>query len=328
MIPLRVVNHPPVAALGGLDTQLALRDVTETVRLLGRGEADMPAETCVALDTPRGKAYSLPARVGGRFNCTGVKWTAHRPEKTDSLPQALTLTLLNRADDGVPIGLLESGGLTAVRTAAVSALALRLAAPRPVTRVLLLGAGVQAAAHLAMLQTHFPALEQVWVWNRTPARRLHAASAPFPVIPLELADALRQPWDALIACTSASVPFIGPDVVCPGRIVLQIGYHEVEFAAIRRATQVVVDGWGDFCHTSAKSLFQMFRAGEFAPTQVAATLVDLVTRHWRARPDDAVYFSSFGLNVFDIALAARVLQEAERQQAGVLLPLSGGLPEC
>lgn len=46
----------------------------------------MPAETHVNLDTPLGKVYALPARVGGRFNATGVKWTAHRPRANDGYP--------------------------------------------------------------------------------------------------------------------------------------------------------------------------------------------------------------------------------------------------
>ncbi|EOW6515521.1 ornithine cyclodeaminase [Cronobacter dublinensis] len=323
---MRFLSGPQVASLGGLDPHAALRDVTDTVRLIAAGDAIMPAETHVPLDTPPGKVYALPARVGGRFNATGVKWTAHRPQPQDGLPMALTVTLINRADSGLPVGLVESGGLTAVRTAAVSALALRHAAPRPVKRVLLLGAGVQARAHLAMLSAQFPSLEALGLWNRT-AERLDALSAAALPFACERYchpdDAQAQPWDAVITCTGAQQPFLGPDWFTPGRLVMQIGYHEVSFAAIKRATQVVVDAWGEFRHTSAKSLFQMYRADEFPDDGWAADLTALVSGRWRPAPDDCVYFSSFGLNVFDIALAARVLQAAERDEVGTPLALFG-----
>ncbi|EOI3504379.1 ornithine cyclodeaminase family protein [Cronobacter dublinensis] len=323
---MRFLSGPQVASLGGLDPHAALRDVTDTVRLIAAGDAVMPAETHVPLDTPPGKVYALPARVGGRFNATGVKWTAHRPQPQDGLPMALTVTLINRADSGLPVGLVESGGLTAVRTAAVSALALRHAAPRPVKRVLLLGAGVQARAHLAMLSAQFPSLEALGLWNRTAERldALNAAALPFACERYRHpGDAQAQPWDAVITCTGAQQPFLGPDWFTPGRLVMQIGYHEVSFAAIKRATQVVVDAWGEFRHTSAKSLFQMYRAGEFPDDGWAADLTALVSGRWRPAPDDCVYFSSFGLNVFDIALAARVLQAAERDEVGTPLALFG-----
>ncbi|ELY2765157.1 ornithine cyclodeaminase family protein [Cronobacter malonaticus] len=323
---MRFLTGQQVAALGGLDPHAALSDVTDAALLMARGDAVMPAETHVPLDTAPGKVYALPARVGGRFNATGVKWTAHRPQPQDNLPMALTVTLINRADSGVPVGLVESGGLTAVRTAAVSALALRHAAPREVKRVLLLGAGVQARAHLEMLRAHFPALSCLGLWNRTPARleSMPVAALPFPYKVFgDLSEAQKQPWDAVITCTGAQQPFLGPQWCQPGRLIMQIGYHEMSFAAIKHATQVVVDAWGEFRHTSAKSLFQMYRAGEFADDGWAADLAALLTGAWRPMQDDCVYFSSFGLNVFDIALAARVLQRAEQENTGTTLPLFG-----
>ncbi len=107
---MRFLTGQQVAALGGLDPHAALSDVTDATLLMAAGDAVMPAETHVPLDAAPGKVYALPARVGGRFNATGVKWTAHRPQPQDALPMALTVTLINRADSGVPVGLVESGG--------------------------------------------------------------------------------------------------------------------------------------------------------------------------------------------------------------------------
>lgn len=94
---LRYLNQHHVAAFGGLDPHLALQNVIDAVYLLREGSAAMPAETQVDLATPRGKVCSLPARLGGRFNASGVKWTAHRPDLNDGQPQAMAMTLFNRA---------------------------------------------------------------------------------------------------------------------------------------------------------------------------------------------------------------------------------------
>jgi len=326
---LRYLSAEDVLTLGGHCPKKALQDVIDVVHLMRSGAAQMPAETHVDLATPLGKAYALPASLGGRFNAAGVKWTAHRPQASDGLPLALTLTLINQADSGVPTGLVESGGLTATRTAAVSAVALRYAAPRPIKRVLLLGAGVQAQAHIQMLKTLFPELDVLIWWNRTIQKRdlvlPTLGPLPWPVAcPDTLEQALAHRFDALITCTSAAEPFLGPEIMQNGRIVLQVGYHEMAFAGIRRATKVIGDLWGDFCQTSAKSLFQMYRAGQFPAGKLDADLSHLLLDHWRTSVDDSVYFSSFGLNVFDIALAARVLQDAALQGVGQSLPLFSG----
>ena len=319
---LRVLDEATVAQLGGGDVALALEDVKTVIRLMRLGEAQMPAENHIDLGTPLGKAYALPARVGGIYNAAGVKWTAHRPQRPDVLPAALALTLINDAQSGIPRGLLASGALTAARTAAVSALALQLAAPRPVKRVLLLGAGLHAQAHLRMLQQLFPQLEQIGVWNRSPFKLSALREVQ---IETDLPLALAQPYDAILTCTSADQPIVDATAVRPGRIIVQVGYHEVSFAAIKASSKVMVDAWGDFAQRSAKSLFQMFRAGEFREQDVAADLAALLLDNWRPQHDDSVYFSSFGLNVFDIALAARVLLAAEHDELGSLQPLFSGV---
>jgi ornithine cyclodeaminase len=214
-----------------------------------------------------------------------------------------------------------------MRTAAVSALALRHAAPRPVRHAALLGAGTQATMHLAMLAACFPDLEQVAVWNRTPAARdgmlEQAGRLPWPVIRADpLSDALAGA-DAVLACTAATQPILQAEAALPGRIVLQIGYHEASFELIDASTAVVVDLWGEFRSTSAKSLFQAHRAGRFEAGRLAAELADVLAGHWTPRPDDVVYFSSFGLNIFDLALATRVLRRAAELGHGRMLDLAG-----
>ncbi|WP_262417964.1 ornithine cyclodeaminase [Pantoea dispersa] len=319
---LRVLDETAVNTLGGADIALAIEDVEEVVRLMRKGETQMPAENAIDLATPLGKAYALPARVGGRFNAAGVKWTAHRPFRPDALPAALAVTLINDAQNGVPRALLASGALTAARTAAVSALALKLAAPQAIKRVLVLGYGTHAQAHLRMLKQVFPDLAETGVWNRTRDKLYEDASV---TCECDLNAALAKPYDAILSCTSADQPLIDETAVRPGRIIVQVGYHEVSFAAIRACCKVVVDAWGDFADRSAKSLFQMYRAGLFHPHEVDADLCALLLDGWRAAPDDSVYFSAFGLNVFDIALAARVLQAAESTGTGTVQSLFDGV---
>jgi ornithine cyclodeaminase len=84
---------------------------------------------------------------------------------------------------------------------------------------------------------------------------------------------------------------------------------------------VVVDLWGEFRNTSAKSLFQAHRAGRFEAGRLAAELQDVLAGHWVPRLDDSVYFSSFGLNIFDLALATRVLRRAAELGLGDTLDL-------
>jgi len=331
-VAVRFLGREDVLAAGGGDLRAAIDDVRAALALLRAGDAEMPAETSVRLG-PSGisqaRAYALPARLGGELAAAGLKWTAHRPPADDGAPAILSMTIINDAISGQPVGIVESALLTAMRTAAVSALVLDRAASTALRRVALLGAGVQARTHLRMLAELFPQLASVKVWNRTRAHaeRMVAAAGPHAPWALTVAPdiaAALDGADAVITCTNAAAPLLAADAMTPGRIVLQIGYHEVSFDAIDRADAVLVDLWGDFRMTSAKSLFQMHRAGRFAARRIAADLAGIVLDGWHPPSGASVYFSSFGLNLFDIALAARVLRVAAAKGIGTMLNLSGG----
>lgn len=326
MTMIRHLSRDDAIRAGALDWGAALEDIQATVRLLRTGEAGMVAESVMPLgQDPRNKAYGLPAFVGGPYDAAGLKWTVHRAEPMGDLPSISSTTIINRLQDGAPVGSVESALLTRMRTAAVSAAALRAMMPAGIRSVALLGAGQQTRTHLDMLLALFPDLTEIRLWNRTlghldaliervyptERKRLHVQDD----LVLALADA-----DVVICCTSAPLPFVDASAVKPGRLIMQIGFHEVMFEAIAATDVVTVDLWGEFAEKSAKSLFQMYRAGQFAPDRVAADLPAMLLDDWQPPANASLYFSSFGLNVFDIALAARVLRRAEELSIGTLLP--------
>ena len=328
-LPIRFLSREDVVASGGRDVAHAVRDVEKALGQLRSGDAVMVPESPVPLTgRASARAYALPARVGGAGGVAGVKWVAYGERDGAPGPAALSLTLINDARSGRPLACVESGLLTAVRTAAVSAIALRAITPVPARKVALIGAGLQAHAHLRMLRECAGETREVLVWSRTASRVAEmlartAGTGPPDVAPVaSLAEAIAEA-DVVMACTSSESPIIDRTAVRPGRTLMQIGYNEVTFSAIDACDHVVVDLWGEFRLTSAKSLFQMHRAGRFPESRVSADLPFVLHDGWDPAPDSSVYFSSFGLNILDIALATRVVETAETRGIGRRFFLSG-----
>ncbi len=326
MIALRWLSRSDALAAGAGDWSRAIDDVRATTRLLRAGEAGMVAESVLPMGPdPRCNAYGLPAFVGGAYDAAGIKWAVHRAAPARELPSITSTTFVNRYSDGRPVGLVESALLTRMRTAAVTAIAMESLAPKSLRRVAVLGAGAQARAHVEMLRTLFPEVEAIRIWNRDPGRR-DALVAAFATGGGQLVAAQSIPQaleeaQVVLCCTTATQPLIGREAVAPGRLIVQVGYNEIGFDLIDAMDHVVVDLWGEFAERSAKSLFRMYRAGRFEPGRVSADLAGLIVDGWRPRENASVLFSSFGLNVFDIALAARVLRQAEADGLGTMLPL-------
>ncbi|WP_167647180.1 ornithine cyclodeaminase [Mameliella alba] len=313
----RYLNRRDLIAAGALDWDAALADVHDALALLRAGKAEMAAENVLPLGTdPRARGYGLPARVGGRFAAAGLKWAVHRPEAPQGGEAITSCTILDDLETGLPMGIVDSAMLTRVRTAALSGSVVRALKPG-VRRIAILGAGAQAQMHLRMARAVFPDLAEVHHWTRSG----HAIEAPegIEIRRHRTASEASLAAEVTFACTSAPEPILGPEVMARGALILQIGYHEVSFEAIDRADAVTCDLWGDFARTSAKSLFQMHRAGRFPADRIAADAAAILLDGWRPDPAACVYFSSFGLNIFDIALAARLMRRATDLGLGQIL---------
>ncbi len=325
MRTIRHLSRADAIAAGAMDWDAAIEDVTAALSLLRTGEAGMVAESVMPLGVdPRTKAYGLPAFIGGTYDAAGLKWTVHRAEPIGDLPSINSTTIINRLTDGAPVGSVESALVTQVRTAAVTAAAICGLKPNGIKSVALLGAGAHAKTHLDMLLDRYPDLPAITLWNRTwphldPLLAKADSSVATKVAACEtLAEALRDA-DVVICCTSSPQPFLDVSTVRAGRLIMQIGFHEVMFETIAATDLVTVDLWGDFAEKSAKSLFQMYRAGQFLAERVAADLPAILLDGWQPPADASLYFSSFGLNVFDIAFAARLLRRADDLNIGTLL---------
>jgi ornithine cyclodeaminase len=323
---LRYLSRKDALAAGAGDWRAALEDVRLTTALFAQDKAGMVAECVLPIGAdPREKAYGLPAFVAGDYDAAGLKWTVHRSAPEGDLPSIVSTTFINRLHDGRPLGIVESALLTRMRTAAVSALAMETLLLSPPETVAILGAGAQATAHLDMLRVLFPSVRRVQVWSRNPARRdamLAAVSqqAGLIVCAADSPDSAVCGAETVLCCTSSPEPLLTASAVRPGRLIIQVGFHEIAFDAIQASDFVAVDLWGDFADRSAKSLFQMYRAGLFTPDRVSADLVGLVVEGLRPPAGAATYFSSFGLNLFDIAIASRVIRHAEEADIGTMLP--------
>lgn len=97
----------------------------------------------------------------------GIKVVSVFPGNFDvGLPSHRGLVLLFEAVHGALVGIFDGGAITAIRTAAASALATRLLSRPESSRLAVLGYGEQAEQHVAAMQVVRP-IRHVAVWGRS-----------------------------------------------------------------------------------------------------------------------------------------------------------------
>ncbi|KPI03786.1 ornithine cyclodeaminase/mu-crystallin [Actinobacteria bacterium OV450] len=280
--------------------------------------AGLDPESCpqrTALPVPGGELLLMPAATQ---EYAGVKIAGVAPGNAAlGLPRITGSYLLLDGLTLRPLALFDGAALTALRTPAVSALALRYLAPagRPL-RLVLFGAGPQAYGHLEAVRA-VRGLAGAVVVARTPAagERLaaHARALGVPArtgSPADVADA-----DLVLCCTTARQPLFDGRLVAPGATVVAVGSHEpdareTDTALVRRAAVYVESRAAAL--REAGDLLVPEAEGALGPGHISGTLADLVAGRMPAAAAAGCpqLFKSVGMAWEDLAVAVAMYRAA------------------
>ena len=270
------------------------------------------------LDVPGGVVFAMPcAGLGGRLGIKTVSVFDGNPSR--GIPRLLATYALHDAGTGALMALLDGAYLTAVRTAAASALAATYLARPESSRVGVFGSGVQARFHLEALRARFPVTEAMVV-GRTPAKATAFAAATerdlgVPVRAGAGPDEVLARADIVVTATTSGTPLFAGHLLRPGQCVLAVGAftpatRELDTAAIRRARVFVDTREGALAE--AGDLLMPLAEGAIEPSHLLGDLGDLVAGRVRGRQgtEEITVFKSVGTALEDLATAILAVEGA------------------
>jgi ornithine cyclodeaminase len=276
--------------------------------MVSRGAAVAPIRGHI--DLGDGAGTFLISGVLTELDILSVKVINLRPANTarglERLQGSLTIF---ESSTGRPLATLDARAATEVRTAACSAVSLRLLA-RPDARVLaVFGTGPQAAAHLRAMTAERD-FDEIRIVGRDAdhARRLaesHRAKA------MSAADALRGA-NVVVTATNSTAPLFAATAVEPGTHLAMVGSgnaaaSEVEPPLLARAGAIRVDH-RPTCLQEAGEIVGAVRAGlidEAAIRELGEVVLGRAPA--RTTPDEITVYKSVGNGTQDAALAAVLL---------------------
>jgi ornithine cyclodeaminase/alanine dehydrogenase-like protein (mu-crystallin family) len=131
--------------------------VERTYRELAAGRVELPPKPGIH---PRKNSFihAMPAYLVDE-DVAALKWIAGYPKnKERGLPYISGLIVVNDADTGLPIAIMDGAEITAARTAAASGVCVRRWAPAGWREATILGCGEQGRFHARMLEALNPSL--------------------------------------------------------------------------------------------------------------------------------------------------------------------------
>lgn len=238
--------------------------------------------------------------------------------------------MLFDAAEGLPLALMEGGTLTAIRTAAASALATRTLARSESHVLTVLGCGEEAHVHIPAMLAVRP-IKTVIVWGRNADKA--AAFVAHLKLPKDV-EARAEPSaekavgaaDIVCTVTSAATPILNGAWIKPGTHLNLVGSAvattaEVDSTCVKRA-RFYVD-YRDAALAQAGELLNAFKAGSVTADHIAGEIGDVLLGRvaGRTAADQITVYKSLGISAQDLAAADYVLNAARAAKAGIDIAL-------
>jgi len=272
-----------------------------------------------------GAIAAMPAWLG-EPSALGAKLISVFPQNRQAgIESHQGFVALFETEHGVPLAILHAGAITAIRTAAVSAVATRVLANEDSAQLALLGSGTQARTHLEAMLAVRP-IRRVSVWSRNPE---HAQS-----FALDAAEA----YDIEIAAAaSAREAVAGSDIICTitastepvlqgawfegGEHVNAVGasvppFRELDVEAIVRA-RLFVDS-RESALREPDDIRVPLAEGAITEKHLLGDLADLASGacEGRTSKSNVTIFKSVGLAIEDLAAARTIYERALAEGRG------------
>jgi len=314
------LNHAEVERL--LPMGECIEAMESALAALARGEVYNPLRSVVRAPDAKGLMGLMPAYRGGDEAAYGLKAVCVYPGNAErGLDLHQGAVLLFSAETGELQAVLNASAVTAIRTAAVSAVATKLLA--------LVGAGIQARSHLeAMAEVRD--FQRVRVASRRPERAREFAdsvrgSFPFTIEPASSIEQAVRDADVITTVTSAREPVIKRAWIAPGTHINAVGASTPESRELDTATiadsALFVDRRESTVHEAGDYRLAE-KEGAIGPDHIRAEVGEILigTKNGRSTPEEITLFRSLGLAIEDVVAAQHAYRRAIETGAGTRIP--------
>ena len=270
--------------------------------------------------------YSAMTSYIPALGTAGCKWQSGDPRNPSrGLPYILGLFILCDDETGLPTAIMDSTWITAMRTAAASAVTARHLALKTAQAVGILGCGVQGRTNLEALKLMIPTIKTCAAYDvKTDVAERYSVemSEKLGMDVRAVATAPEAVMDCDIIVTSGPIqrdshPVIEPGWVRPGALGVALDYDAYWTpSAVESMDYVVTDDLNQIVHLKEHGYFRKVN-------RVDAELGDILVggKPSRTTRDERILAFNLGIAIEDLATATEIWRRALDRGFGTWLPL-------
>lgn len=280
----------------------------DALAALARGEVHNPLRQAIRAPGAPGLLGLMPAWRAGATPYYALKEVCVFPENPKrGLDTHVGAVILHSGETGEPLAIMNASAITAIRTAAVSAVATKLLAREDASVLAIIGTGVQGKSHRRAIPLVRP-VREIRMCGRGDS----------------VEEAVRGA-DIIVTATSARGPILRREWISPGAHLNAVGSsiaaaRELDSATVAAAS-LFVDRRESTVNESGDYLFALREGAIAGPEHIRAEIGEILigAAEARASRDEITLFKSLGLAIEDLAAAAFLYDKARREQRGVFV---------
>lgn len=312
-----------------LDLDQLVQSLAPAMADLSAGQVSMPQRMIAFTPEENGLLAAMPVYLPSPVTLSTKLVTVFPQNSARGLPSHQALVLVFDIATGAPLALIDGTYLTAMRTAAGSALATQLLARADASIMAIVGTGVQARAHAQAIPL-VRAIKEIRIWGRDKEKarqlaqeitaELQIAAKPVPTFRDAAAGA-----GIVCATTHAAEPVVAGQWLELGVHVNSVGLNpqgrELDDDTIAKALVIVESREAALTPLpgGANDLTWPIRDGVISEKHIHAEVGELVSgkRQGRTSAEQITLYKSVGVAVQDAVAAQLVLAAAREQGAGI-----------
>ena len=320
MSRLLILNEHEVHEL--LTMRECISVMEEALANLARGEGHNPLRSIVRAPGASGFLGLMPAygtaAVKSYYALKEICLFPGNPAR--GLDTHLGAVLLHSGETGELLAAANASAITAIRTAAVSAVATKLLARENASTLAILGAGVQAKSHLEAIPL-VRDIGSIRICSRSKAKAEALAGTDPRAKVVENIEEAVSGADIIVTATSSKEPVLRREWLPDGVHINAVGSsvassRELDSAAMAAAS-LFVDRRESTVNESGDYLMAL-RDGAIREGHIRAEIGDILLGKAKGRTadDEITLFKSLGIAVEDLASVAFLYDKASRLKRG------------
>lgn len=263
--------------------------------------------------TSQDRINCLPATLL-KQKVSGLKWVSVFPTNSSrGLLNVTGIILLSSMETGYPLAVIDGTFITALRTAAIGATAVKYLAKESAETIGFIGSGEQAKMHFKLIK-RVRNIKKCYVSsndNKSEEKFIKELNEEYPDVTFVMCKGdygkASENADIIVTAVSVQEPLLKAKHVKKGATYIHVGGWEDEYAVAKKADKIICDDWESVKHRS-QTLSRMYHEGLLYDEDIYGNLDQIIFKGLPGREteDEIIYFNSVGLAFIDVMFAYEV----------------------